>query len=103
MKCAHFQIQVRGGHQSIREILQLIDNQAPIPEPLEGGDGNGPLYLCVLQKRKTQEFFRLCADNTIAVMYTSEDDFELEDSLYRSDYFVHWQLGASPSVSAKKF
>lgn len=99
MKVAEFQIQLQSGQQTAQEILQTFDPNAPIPQALEGGNGNGPLYQCVLNATDVNFLRKFCDENPDVIFYTEPHVFELADSLYRPDFYVHWQMGASPTVS----
>lgn len=81
----------------------MIDSQAPIPQALEGGDGNGPLYLCILRQDKVDALKSFCQQNPGFHIYGTLHPMLLEDSLYRPDAYVRWQFGKDPTVSLTKY
>lgn len=99
MKVVEFQIQVRQSGIQLSEILKTIDAKAPIPQALEGGDGNGPLYQCILCEDKKQAMEAFCEKNSSIAIYGSFHPFEMEESLYRPDRYVQWQWGSHPTVT----
>ena len=103
MKVVEFQLQIQDSSITANDIVHLIDKSAPIPQALEGGDGNGPLYQCILREEKVKEFQEYCEKDTSVVIYTSMHSFELPDELYKGTYYVEWQFGANPTVSKTKF
>ena len=102
MKVVEFQVQIQDLSITANDIIQMIDNSAPFPQPLEGGNGNGPLYQCILCQDKLKEFQDYCEKDTSVVIYTSIHSFELPDELYKGHYYVRWQFGANPTVSSEK-
>ena len=102
MKVVDFQLQIRDSSVKASDILHMIDNSAPIPQPLEGGDGNGPLYQVILRQEKVKEFQDYCEKDTSVVIYTSMHSFELPDEHYKGYFYVLWQFGGNPTVSSEK-
>jgi hypothetical protein len=83
-------------------ILHSIDKNTPIPQALEGGNGNGPLYLCVLDIEKMEELRKYCKENSHLILYTTYPSmFDLDETKYHSDYHVEWEFAKNPSVVKK--
>lgn len=108
MKVVEFQMQLKAtnwtlpesiSRSSATEIIHLIDPQAPIPCPLEGGNANGPLYQCVLDKEKGEAFLSFCKENPSVVPYTAFYEFELHEDSYNPFSYVHWGYDRQPVVS----
>jgi hypothetical protein len=97
-----FQLQLRTRHRSAAEILHEIDPQAPIPEALEGGDGHGPLYECILDVEKEEALVRFCSESGEGFVYTSLHKITLNDLLYQPEYYVQWRFGKDTTVSSSK-
>lgn len=101
VRVVEFQLQLKSSKFTAKELLQKIDSSAPIPQPLEGGDGNGPLYQCIVWEKKMDRLQQYCEDNHLDIKISSGGfAYFLEESLYRPDYYVQWQMGKSPTVSA---
>lgn len=103
MKVVEFQLQIQDSSITANDIVHLIDHDAPFTQPLEGGDGNGPLYQCILREEKVKEFQEYCEKDTSVVIYTPMRSFDLADELYQGNAYVKWQFGADPTVSKTKF
>jgi hypothetical protein len=103
MKVVEFQLQIHDTSITASDILQMIDPSAPFPDPLEGGDGKGPLYQCILREEKVKDFLEYCEKDTTIRIYTSLHPFELADDLYQGKFYVHWQFGKDPTVSKSKY
>lgn len=106
MKVYEFKVQLACVTPQLRElqlynIIHSIDKQAPIPQSLEGGDGNGPLYLCVLDVEKIDELYKYCNENNHLIIYSTPHHFHLDETLYCSDYYVEWYFGSHPNVIKK--
>ena len=99
MKVVGFQLQTREGNL---QSFYKIDPSAPIAQPLEGGDGQGPVYQCVLALEKVDELKALCEKNPYIRIYTPFKEFELDNTLYRSDFNVEWRFLKNPVVLASK-
>lgn len=103
LRVVEFQLQLMTSKYTAKDLLQEIDPSAPIPQPLEGGDMNGPLVQCILRLDKLDTLQRYCEDNHRDIkIYTGCTSFHLEESLYRPDGYVSWQMGADPTVTLKK-
>lgn len=96
MKFVEFQIQLKQQKPTAREILQSIDPSVPIPQSLEGGNGNGVLYQCILDASKVSLLDR-------NILYTDIYSIDLEKELYRPDYYVQWRFGKPPTVTEKQW
>lgn len=95
-----FQLQLKNTTRTVTELIHELDPLAPIPEPLEGGDGKGPLYQCIFDARKDDLLMRHWKDGGEALIYTFFTKLEIDDKLYRPDYYVQWRFGAEPTVLA---
>ena len=100
MKAMEFQIQMRRQTLSAKDLLHQIDSAAPIPQALEGGDGKGPLYQCILDVRKLLLLKGLVEDG-FCVLYTRPIPLEIDETTYRPDWYVQWQKGTSPTVCSR--
>ena len=98
-----FQLQINMNYQSsAKTFIHSIDSNAPIPQPLEGGNGNGPLYQCILDAKKKDILIQMCEQSQANKIYTSLHPIQIEKSKYRPDYFVHWQFGKDTTVESQK-
>lgn len=70
-----------------KELWNLLGGGHPLFTALEGGDGNGPLYLCCVDK--TVDFPRLCTEHHYKVL--SAYPFEVDASLYSSKHQIELQ------------
>lgn len=104
MQVVEFQVQIKDGSRP-QEHLWAIDWRAPIPQALEDGNMEGPLYLCVLDSEKLEQFIKYCTTNKNIKIYDSWDSycsFELKREYYKPNYFVQWQIGDNPLVVSSK-
>jgi len=101
LRVVEFQLQLKTSRSTAKEILQTIDSSAPIPQALEGGDLQGPLYQCLVREEKIHSLQAYCESTNLCTMYTDPHIISLSRALYRSDYFVSWNLGGSPTVSSQ--
>ena len=99
MKVVRFQALLTGDYNRIKEHIQSIDNRAPIPQALEGGDMHGPLFQCILDADKLDNLNEYCLKNPNFSVYTRFYTFEIDETKYRPDYFVHWRFGDNPITS----
>lgn len=103
LRVVELQIQVKTSGFSVKDLLHKIDPSAPIPQPLEGGNMEGPLYQCVLRLEKMDRLQRYCEENFKDIkIYSGCLSFDLEESLYRPDFYVQWQMGSVPTVTLKQ-
>jgi hypothetical protein len=101
MRVLQFTIQVKFVLAFADQIIKDIDASAPIPAALEGGDGNGPLYLCVLDVNKLDRLRNYAASNfRIMKLYTRPTEFELDDSLYSPTSYVEGNFTGVSRVRA---
>ncbi len=99
MKVVEFQIQITDANVYAQQFIQMIDCDAPIPEPLEGGDGKGPLYMCILDIRKLDNLQKYATREGSGVrVYTNFFPFEVEDSLYSPQNYVRWNFGKHATI-----
>lgn len=97
-----FHLQLKTTTYTARQVLHHVDPLAPIPQVLEGGDGNGPLYLCVLREKKVDALQAFCESNQKDLTISSEYRvFLLAKELYTSDSSVEWKMGTSPTVCSR--
>lgn len=97
MKVYEFQVQT-GDEEAMVKALRAVDSQAPIPQPLEGGNMKGPLYQIIIATETIHAFVKKLEDEKIAHVYTEPNLYELEDSLYSSHSYVEWQFCAHPTT-----
>jgi hypothetical protein len=103
MRVANFQLQTSDLHNlGPLKIIQLIDAHAPIPQPLEGGDGNGPLFECILRDDKVEALQKFCDENPSVRIYTSIEYYDMNDYYYRPNWHVQWQFGGQTTVTEKQ-
>lgn len=99
MKVLYFQAQTTQPEKML-EALRKIDPNCPIPQALEGGDGNGGLWQCILDIIKNQSLLSYVSD--INARFTIYDTFiettEIDDALYRPDFLVQWRFGEPPTL-----
>ncbi len=101
MKVVSFQLQLRSSKADATQLIHKIDPRAPIPEPLEGGDGKGPLYQCILDKGKEEDLMMYWKEGRDALVYTFLYTIEIEEDLYRPDNYVRWQFGKDTTVEQR--
>lgn len=93
---------------SANEFIKRIDPNSPIPQPLEGGNGLGPLYECILDEAKKDQLLQACNQDTHTIMnsplylISGYYRIQLEKSNYRPDYYVHWQFFSDTTVTSDK-
>ncbi len=98
MKVVEFQIQIYNSAIYAQQFIQMVDSEAPIPELLEGGDGKGPLYLCILDIRKLDTLQKYAKEGSGVRVYTNFSPFEIENTLYSPYNFVRWSLGKHAEI-----
>jgi hypothetical protein len=98
MKAMEFQIQMRTTSLSAKDLLHQIDSSAPIPHALDI-DGKAPLYLCILDVRKLLLLKGLVEDGFCS-LYTRPIPLEIDETSYRPDWYVHWNIGGSPTITS---
>lgn len=100
MEVVYFILQTHGQYE-INSFLRQIDPQAPCAEPLEGGDGNGPLYLCMIDAQLQKIVEEVCGKIDHTHVYAKADAFRkinVDPKRYSPEYHVQWNLGADPSL-----
>jgi hypothetical protein len=97
-----FQFQSQRSKEDTFAFLQSLDANMPIPQVLEGGDGNGSLYQCILDDFKKKYLFTACDEHTDIRIYGRMTILLLERSAYRADWYVHWSVGSDPTVTSEK-
>ena len=109
----HFQLQVASefcDKIDPTQFLRSIDPRCPIVHPLEGGNGKGPLFECILDKTKRAELLEKTKDNTMIYINGRKfeeyqlgiHDGEVHADDYRPDYYVRWNFGYDPSLTPEK-
>ena len=94
MKVVYFQAQTK--ERDITPMIREIDPNCPIPQSLEGGDGNGGLWQCMIDIDKKDALLNCTNFRIVSTfLYTTEVD----DMLYRPDYCVEWRWGEAPIIS----
>lgn len=101
MKVLSFQIQLKTSLKSANEIVKEIDEDAPIPQALEGGDGQGPLFESMIDAAKELSMYSYFTKSKYAIIYTRPRLIEVDEGLYNPDSYVHWQFGKD-SILTKK-
>ncbi len=109
IRVVNFQLQVQGDINA-QKFLQSIDSNAPIPQPLEGGDGNGSLYECMLDIQYKDILLSECEKSNTVRVYGLDKPFtrsfevmEVDKSVYRGDFYVQWDFGRKSSVVQKPY
>ena len=99
MKVVYFQAQTQ--ERDITPMIREIDPNCPIPQSLEGGDGNGGLWQCMIAFNKVEILYDLFAHKKPKFKLYSMifDTTEVDDELYRPDCYVQWRFGEPPTVS----
>ena len=95
MKVVYFQAQSRDPTK-IHSMLREIDPMCPTPQALEGGDGNGGLWQCMLDVRKKDAL--ISYNIMILSMFTTDVD----DKLYSPENLVKWVWGGPPILVKRK-
>lgn len=96
MKCVYFQLQVSSS-EKLKKILQRVDLRAPIPQALEGGDGNGGLWQCILDENKVDALVE-CLQIESVLLYTPFQRLNIESDLYLPLNKVIWRFGKEPTI-----
>lgn len=96
MKCVHFQLQT--SRAKVKEFLQRVDPRSPMPQPLEGGDGNGCLWECILDAKKVDTLIESLDDNVRLYTQLHIMKMEVDPSLYLPSNQVSWQFGKDPII-----
>ena len=100
MNVVEFQIQMKHSGVTAKEFLHEIDPAAPIPQAVEGGDGKGPLYQCVLDAQKLVPLKTLVEERGF-FLYRRPLVMKLEETHYRRDWYVQWTMGEPPRVCSQ--
>lgn len=101
MKIAAFQLQIRDSSISAIDFIRNFDVKAPKPQPLEGGNGQGPRYEVILNAIHFEKLLEYCTKNPSIVLYTSPCFYEINSELYRPENIVEWRFGQRPSIQKK--
>jgi hypothetical protein len=97
MKVLYFQTQTRNMDAMV-SMMREIDPMCPTPEPLEGGDGNGVLFQCILDERKKDVL--LAYNNPDFKVYSRYlHTTEIDDKLYKPECYVKWRFGGDPTIT----
>lgn len=109
IKLVNFQLQIQSS-ESAKDFIQMIDSKAPIPQPLEGGDGNGALYECMLDSNYRDILLDECNKTKTIRIYGLDKPYarsfevmEFDRSIYRGDYYVQWDFGKKSSIVKKPY
>ncbi len=109
IRLVNFQLQIQG-EASAKDFIQMIDSNAPIPQPLEGGDGNGSLYECMLDSNYRDILLDECNKTKTIRIYGLDKPFtrsfeimEFNRDVYRGDYYVQWEFGRKSSIVQKPY
>lgn len=99
MKCVHFQLQISsGGADKARQFLHRVDPRAPVPQPLEGGDGNGGLWHCILDSTKVDSLVESLNDSVRLYTQLNKIKEDIDSSFYLPTNQVVWQFGKDPTI-----
>ncbi len=93
MRVAELQIQLKTNEKTAAEIIHSIDPSAPYPQALEGGDGNGALYLCILK----EDHFRMMkqfqeAHAQLFKIYSGPHFFDMDSTKYSPEWTCQWSM-----------
>ena len=99
-KGVEFQIQLKTSTYTAKELIHQIDPAAPIPQLLEGGDMQGPLYQCILDIKKLLLLKGLVEDGLL-LLYTRPNPLDIDEAKYRPDLYVQWQMGEAPTITSQ--
>jgi hypothetical protein len=100
MRVAEIQIQLKRGGKTAEEMIHAIDSSAPVPSPLEGGNMEGPLYLCILKEdilRFLKYFKKENEDDFI--VYSGPHFFDLKDECYSPAWTCQWSMDGYATVT----
>jgi hypothetical protein len=103
MKVVEFKLLIQSWPKITTDVLQTVDDQAPSPQALEGGDGKGIIVLCILNAEKVDALHAFCKDHPDIVLSSGFRESELEDSLYRPKNNVFSQGGRNVVVKGNPF
>lgn len=82
---------------SAKSFLDQIDARVPMPEPIpkesQRSNGNDGVFVCVLDHTKLEDLLTILAQSTTVRLDSSWYSYEIEEAVYRSDYYVHWRSG----------
>lgn len=98
MKCVHFQLQSSSGGYKVKEFLQRVDPRAPMPQPLEGGDGNGGLWECILDAKKVDALIESLTDTVRLYTRLYPLSSEVDTDMYLPSNQVVWRFGKDPVI-----
>ena len=99
MKCVSFQLQISVGGLKGKDVIHSVDPRAPCPCPLEGGDGNGFLWQCILDSNKVDLLIESFKDNTVRLYsFVHKLEEEVDDNLYKPEHSVVWRMGKEPAI-----
>lgn len=107
MKVCFFQLQILSefysGPEDATTFLRSIDPRVPKPQGLEGGNGRGPLYQCILDVSKKEKLLNAVENISQLLIVGSFGRGEVDSGLYRPDCYAHWNFGADPSLSTEPY
>lgn len=101
MQAYSFQIQIAPSEDPYNKVitfLKHVDSSSPLPQALEGGDGNGCLYECVIELSKKDSLLSYLKDYPDVKIYTSFYKITIDPELYKPTSFVHWNFGKDTSI-----
>ena len=93
MRVAEIQIQLKTNQKTAKELTHAIDPSAPVPSPLEGGNMEGPLYLCILKEdvfKFLQKFKDQNKENFI--LSSGPHYFETDAKHYSPEWTCQWSI-----------
>lgn len=99
MRCVTFQLQISVGGVKGKDVIHSIDKRAPCPCPLEGGDGLGVLWQCILDSNKVDLLIESMKGDTVRLYsFVHKLEQEVEESLYNPENLVVWRMGKEPAI-----
>ncbi len=104
MRVAELQIQLKAFDKRAEELIHAIDPSAPLPSPLEGGNGQGPVYLCILQEDHLKMYKQFCEKHSESfIIYSGPFFFDMDAEKYSPEWMCHWSMdGFATLTKARK-
>ncbi len=93
MRVAELQIQLNQQERTAAEIIRAIDPSAPLPSPLEGGNGQGPVYLCILKEEHLKMYTQFCQKHATSFkVYAGPFFFDMDAERYSAEWTCQWSM-----------
>jgi hypothetical protein len=81
------------------ECIWAIDSDAPVPCPLEGGDGGGPMYLCIIGEDIVRLLYSGKNMLKFKVYSGPSEPFWMKGRYYMNMYHVRWRVDGVAGVA----